>query len=78
MVRAARVPVIVLVADNKAAEALEPELRRLRADRSHRSGAGGAPARHDVLPLKISRRTRRAGAAAPPRCGSSRPARSRF
>jgi transcription-repair coupling factor (superfamily II helicase) len=27
MVRAARVPVIVLVADNKAAEALEPELR---------------------------------------------------
>ena len=46
MARAAKQPVIVIVADNKAAEALEPMLqRRLRADRRHRSGARGAPAR---------------------------------
>ena len=45
MARAARQPVIVVVADNKAAEALEPMLQGgLRADRRGGPGAGGAAA----------------------------------
>ena len=53
MARAARQPVIVVVADNKAAEALEPMLaRRLRADRRGGPGAVVRLPAHDVLPFE--------------------------
>jgi transcription-repair coupling factor (superfamily II helicase) len=72
MARAARQPVIVLVADNKAAEALEP---MLRAGCELTGAIDPAevvrlPA-HDVLPLKILSLIRMCRSSAPPRCGSS-------